>query len=84
MPFIGHLPLHRVHRGTLDPWVDFKREEGRKPATINHGLAVVRRILRLAEYEWMDEHGLTWLERAPTDPHAAQSQPAATLSDELD
>ena len=65
MPFIGHLPLHRVHRGTLDPWVDFKREEGRKPATINHGLAVVRRILRLAEYEWMDEHGLTWLERAP-------------------
>jgi integrase len=65
MPFIGHLPLHPVHRGTLDPWVDFKREEGRAPATINHGLKVVRRILRLAEYEWMDEHGLTWLERAP-------------------
>ena len=65
MPFIGHLALNRVHRGTLDPWVDFKREEGRAPATINHGLKVVRRILRLAEYEWMDEHGLTWLERAP-------------------
>ena len=63
MPFIGHLPINRVHRGTLDPWVDFKREEGRAPATINHGLKVVRRILRLAEYEWMDEHGLSWLER---------------------
>ncbi len=25
MPFIGSLPLHRVHRGTLDPWVDYKR-----------------------------------------------------------
>ena len=41
MPFIGHLALNRVHRGTLDPWVDFKREEGRAPATINHGLKVV-------------------------------------------
>ncbi|MGB5628251.1 MAG: site-specific integrase [Woeseiaceae bacterium] len=65
MPWIGNLPLHRVHRGTLDPWVDFKRKEGRKPGTINHGLKVVRRILNLAEYEWMDENGMTWLERAP-------------------
>jgi integrase len=65
MPWIGNLPLHRVHRGTLDPWIDFKRKEGRKPGTINHGLKVVRRILNLAEYEWMDENGMTWLERAP-------------------
>ena len=65
MPWIGNLPLHRVHRGTLDPWIDSKRKEGRKPGTINHGLKVVRRILNLAEYEWMDENGMTWLERAP-------------------
>ena len=65
MPFIGHLPLQRVHRGTLDPWIEYKQKEGRKPGTINHGLAVVRRILRLAELEWIDENGLSWLDRAP-------------------
>ena len=65
MPFIGNLPLHRVHRGTLDPYVDNKRKEGRAPATINHALKLVRRILRLAEFEWLDEHGLSWLDRAP-------------------
>ena len=65
MPFIGSLPLQRIHRGTLEPWVDHKRQEGRAPGTINHGLKVVRRILNLAEYEWMDEHGMTWLDRAP-------------------
>ena len=65
MPFIGNLPLQRVHRGTLDPYIDYKRKEGRAPATINHALKLVRRILRLAEYEWMDEFGLTWLDRAP-------------------
>lgn len=65
MPYIGELPIHRVHRGTLDPWVEDRRKKGRKPGTINHGLKIVRRILRLAEYEWMDEHGLSWLERAP-------------------
>jgi integrase len=65
MPWIGALPLQRIHRGTLEPWVEHKRKEGRAPGTINHGLKAVRRILNLAEHEWMDEHGLTWLERAP-------------------
>ena len=65
MPFIGDLPIQRVHRGTLDPWVEHKRKEGRAAGTINHGLKIVRRILRLAEMEWMDEFGLTWLDRAP-------------------
>ena len=65
MPFIGNLPLQHVHRGTLDSWIDHKRKEGRAPGTINHGLKVVRRILRLAEFEWMDERGMTWLDRAP-------------------
>ncbi len=46
-------------------WIDFKQKEGRTPGTINHGLKVVRRVLRLAEFEWIDENGMTWLERAP-------------------
>jgi integrase len=36
-----------------------------KTRTINAPLEVVRRIVDLAETEWRDEHGLTWLERAP-------------------
>ena len=64
-PFIGDLPLHRVHRGTLEPYVDYRKKEGREPATINHALKLVRHILRLAEFEWMDENGLTWLDKAP-------------------
>ncbi len=50
---------------TLQPWMDHRREQGVKAATINHGLKVVRRILNLAATEWMDEHGLTWIDHAP-------------------
>jgi hypothetical protein len=32
---------------------------------INHGLKVVRRILNLAQSEWLNENGLTWLAAAP-------------------
>lgn len=63
--YIGQVSLERLHRGTLDPWVAKRREEGVTPGTINHGLKVVRRILNLAATEWMDENGLTWLAAAP-------------------
>jgi len=65
IPWIGRLPLHQIHLGTLQPWIRHRQKEGVAPGTINHGLKVVRRILNLAEYEWMDEYGLTWLLRAP-------------------
>ncbi len=61
LPWIGQVPLDRLHRGTLEPWVEHKRQEGCANATINHGLQVVRRIINLAASEWVDEHGLTWL-----------------------
>jgi integrase len=65
MPFIGSLPLDKLHRGSLEPWVQHKRKQGVSAGTINHGLKVVRRILNLAASEWMDEFGLTWLATAP-------------------
>lgn len=65
MPFIGHLSLEKVHMGTLQPWIEHRRKQGRAPGTINHGLQVVRRILNLASSEWMDQNGLTWLANAP-------------------
>lgn len=65
MPWIGHVPIDRLHMGVLQPWIADRKAHGRAPGTINHGLQVVRHILNLAAGEWMDEHGLTWLHAAP-------------------
>jgi len=65
MPWIGHHPLSRIHLGTLQPWIEKRRRDGRSVGTINHGLQIVRRILNLAASEWVDQNGLTWLPAAP-------------------
>ena len=65
MPWIGSLPLKRIHIGVLRSWIEHRRKEGVATGTINHGLKVVRRILNLAQSEWLDENGLTWLAAAP-------------------
>jgi integrase len=65
MPWIGSVAVDKVHAGTLQPWLQHRREQGVAAATINHGLKIVRRILNLAASEWMDEQGLTWLMVAP-------------------
>lgn len=65
MPWIGSTPLDKLHVGTLQAWIDSRRQAGVSSGTINHGLKIVRRILNLAAQEWMDEHGLTWIASAP-------------------
>ena len=65
MPWIGHVPLDKLHSGTLQPWVEARQRQRVAAGTINHGLKVVRRILNLAALEWVDENGLTWLSHAP-------------------
>ena len=65
MSWIGDVPLHKIHNGTLQPWIAHRRRAGIAVGTINHGLKVVRRILNLAAAEWIDEYGLTWLLMAP-------------------
>jgi hypothetical protein len=64
-PFIGDLLLKQVHMGTLQPFIAKRQQDKVKTRTINAGLEVVRHILNLAEREWRDERGLTWIERAP-------------------
>jgi integrase len=61
MPWIGSVPIDKLHMGTLQPWIADRCRLGRSNGTINNGLQVVRRILNLAASEWMDEQGLTWL-----------------------
>lgn len=65
MPWVGELPIDRVHTGILLSWIEHRRKEGVAVGTINHGLKVVRRILNLAASEWVDDYGLTWLQAAP-------------------
>jgi len=64
-PYIGDLPLHQVHMGTLQKFIDDARAAGNKANTINLHLAVVRRILNLCAGTWRDPGGLTWLEHPP-------------------
>lgn len=64
-PFIGDLLLKQVHMGTLQPFIAKRQQDKVKTRAINAGLEVVRHILNLAEREWRDERGLTWIERAP-------------------
>jgi integrase len=59
------MTLKSIHMGSLQPYIEARRQEGIKTRTINHGLKVVRRIFNLAASEWMDEHGLTWIRNAP-------------------
>jgi len=65
MPWIGQVPLDRLHIGKLHPWIEHRRREGAAVGTINHGLKIARHILNLAASEWMDDYGLTWLAAAP-------------------
>ena len=83
MPWIGRAPIDCVHLGTLKPWIEHRRREGKAVGTINHGLKIVRRILNLAASEWVDEQGLTWLPAPPKIKLLPDQRQAATISDQL-
>ncbi len=64
-PFVGDRLLGTVHMGTLQSFMEARKQQGVKNRTINYALQVVRHILNLAASEWLDENGLTWLHHAP-------------------
>ena len=64
-PFIGGIPLSKLHDGTLQEFIYARKASGNKNKSINNALSAVRRILNLASRKWRDEHGLTWLETPP-------------------
>jgi integrase len=87
-PFIGGLPLQRVHHDTLAPYIRFRLNKGRSPGTINRDLAVVRRILNLAARLWRDETDRPWLPVAPLiqmqrHPHAREPYPLSVAEQRL-
>ena len=87
-PFIGSLPLTRIHQGTLDPFIRWRRDKGNAGATINRELAVVKRILNLASRYWRDDADLPWMPVAPMLPrlrqlHQRQSYPLSAAEQRL-
>lgn len=64
-PLIGDMLLESIHMGSLQVYIQLRKESRVKARTINYGLQIVRRILNLAAGEWLDEYGLTWLSTAP-------------------
>ena len=85
MPWIGNVPLEKLHMGTLQPWLAHRKQQGATVGTINHGLQITRRILNLASSEWMDEQGQTWL-HSPAKikllPNTLKRQPCPLSWDE--
>ena len=65
MPFIGHLPLEQVHAGTLDTFVQKRKEDGVKSSTVDRALTVVKLVLNRANDEYRDERGNPWLGNVP-------------------
>jgi integrase len=65
MPFLGRLPLERIHDGTVKPFIDHERGRRISPKTINNALAIISTTLRHAAGRWRTEDGLPWLRQAP-------------------
>lgn len=65
VPFIGDLPLEKIHMGTLEPFIAARKKSGIKNGTINRDLAIISRVLNLAARLWRDEFGNSWLLEPP-------------------
>lgn len=63
--YIGQMPLHMLHHGSVETFIRARQRQGCKTKTINLALGVLRHLLNLAATEWMNETGLTWLMQAP-------------------
>ena len=68
MTFVGGQTLRTMHKDTFKPWIQHRYKEGVSVRTINWGLEVARRILRLSAYHWRDDNGLSWIDNAPIIP----------------
>lgn len=72
-PYIGDLPLDKIHDGTLAKFIKDRKSGGKlkrtkdgvSNRTVNMALELVVRVLKLAAHKWRDEYGYTWLDKAP-------------------
>ena len=68
MPFIGQLLLRNVHMGTLASFIEKRKKDGVKSATVNRTLTVVKLVLKHASGRYRDANGHPWLLSVPEIP----------------
>jgi integrase len=78
MPFIGNLELRKIHLGTLQPFIDKRKQQGIKSATVNRTMSVVRSVLRRAASVWRDDNSHPWLLSVPEIPKQSWGDQRAT------
>lgn len=64
LPFIGDMPLERVHDGTLRAFIDHETGRGIAPKSVNNAIGVVSAVLNWAARIWRNEDGTPWLRQA--------------------
>jgi hypothetical protein len=65
IPYTGTVDVHRIHDGTLKPFVADRLASGVTATTINRSLEVVRTILNRAARAYRDDNGRPLLEIMP-------------------
>jgi integrase len=65
MPFVGALPLDRVHNDALAAFKEARRNDGITAGTINRDIDAVRRVLNLAARVWRHPNGMPYLDTPP-------------------
>ena len=63
--YIGEMPIEEIHMGTLQKYINARKEAGVKSGTVSRELTVVRRILTLAARVWRDDNNKPWIDTAP-------------------
>ncbi len=65
MPYIGDLPLAQVHSGSIDKFINDRKNRGVTAGTLNRDIAIIRRVLSLSARLWRDDKGRPWLNIVP-------------------
>lgn len=65
LPYIGDLPIERVHDGFLATFKKARQDARVSVGTINKELGFVRRVLLLAARKWRHPNGMQYLSEAP-------------------
>jgi integrase len=68
MPYIGELPLLKIHSGVLDDFIKDRKRAGISAGTLNRDMAIIRRVLSLSARLWRDDQGRPWLDTVPMLP----------------
>lgn len=68
MPYIGEIPLLKIHSGVLDEFIRDRKKAGISAGTLNRDMAIIRRVLSLSARLWRDDQGRAWLDTVPMLP----------------